>query len=78
MIFKSARCRTRDTPLWGVYIPTLAKISVILKFLDDTLIAAPMEVKYGMEKWTVEISPPLVQRAAPAGQKNLKMAIWVT
>jgi len=50
----------------------LLKISVIFQFLDDTLIAAPMGVKYGMEEWTVEISPPLVQRVAPAAQKASK------
>jgi len=49
--------------MWGIYIP--------------------MGVQFGMEQWTFgpqftppcQISPPLVQRVAPAGQKKPQITL---
>jgi len=41
--------RTRDTPLWGVYIPHFCEISVKTSILGSyTLVVAPMGVKFGV------------------------------
>jgi len=53
----------------GVYVPKLRKI---FSFGGSTPIPAPMLVKFGVEESTSstlprQISPPLVQRVAPAG-----------
>jgi len=69
-----------DTLLRGVYIPHFDQISVKISVLGSyTHIVAPMGVKFGTVEGTCpppcQISPPSVQRVAPAWRKKLKIGL---
>jgi len=72
--------RLRDTPLWGAYIRKFSKIFVNLSVLGALY---PYLSNDGGEIWHAgvdqtftppcQISPPSVQRVAPAGRKTSKL-----
>jgi len=76
--------RSSDTPLWGVYIPHFGQIWVKISILG---VLYPCRCTDVGEIWhgggdlrsapPCQISPPSVQRVAPAGRKNLKIGLWV-